>query len=160
MYRLIFLVRKRNNSICAAVYNKFTERILWLANWKRYDVCRENFRDRTLRLSFLCLGSLSSLIYPISFWISENSLGFCFSPARYAFLFGLGYILCALHFTPLFLFIHTAPFVSLPMFKLILSIPRWTRISPCEYYHVPFSLILLFLSLYTCYCSNIYDVWT
>lgn len=75
----------------------------------------ENFRDRTLRQSSLCLRSLS-LIYPISFWISENGLGFCFSPPRSTFPFGLGYILCALRFTlsppplfftPLFLFLFT-----------------------------------------------------
>lgn len=94
-----------------------------------------NFRDRTLRQSdSLCLRSLSFLIYPISFWISENGLGFCFSPPRSTFPFGLGYILCALRFTlsppPFFfhpsspLFIHAAPFNFRAPFKLILSIPR------------------------------------
>lgn len=108
----------------------------------------ENFRDRTLRQSSLCLRSLS-LIYPISFWISENGLGFCFSPPRSTFPFGLGYILCALRFTlsppsffhPSFpLFIHATPFNFRALFKLILSIPR---ISPCEYYCYLFSLFLL-----------------
>lgn len=94
-----------------------------------------NFRDRTLRQSdSLCLRSLSFLIYPISFWISENGLGFCFSPPRvYVSLWLRLYSMrFAFHsFSPSFffhpsspLFIRAAPFNFRALFKLILSIPH------------------------------------
>lgn len=85
-----------------------------------------NFRDRTLRQSdSLCLRSLSFLIYPISFWISENGLGFCFSPPRSTFPFGLGYILCALRFT-----LSPPPFFFTPLLLFLFTLHHSTFV-PC-----------------------------
>lgn len=91
-----------------------------------------NFCDRTLRLSSLCLRS-PSLIYPISFWISENGLGFCLLPTRRGctFLFGLGYILCALR-SALF------PFFFFPRFYSRCAIQlscRWPCLNLFQEFH-------------------------
>lgn len=48
------------------VTNKFAKRISRLRIFAQVEISR-HIRDRTLRLSSLCLCSLSPLIYPISF---------------------------------------------------------------------------------------------
>lgn len=99
---------------------KFGGRISWLSSWKRYDVCRENFRkllwqdfETVFPLSSFAVLDISNFIldlwewlrilpstYParlyVSLWLRLYSMRFAFRPFSFFFFFPRFYSRCAI----------------------------------------------------------------